>query len=102
MLHDIDRTWDTSINYGRRLKTITAPIYYASLLGLEEAFPELLNTGQVGSTTINVNVQGGYYGNALQAASVQGHKEVVQILLDNEADISALLVVLSEGHDGAI
>jgi hypothetical protein len=33
----------------------------------------------------DVNAQGGYYGNALQAASIRGHEKVVQILLDNEA-----------------
>jgi ankyrin repeat protein len=29
----------------------------------------------------DVNAQGGYYGNALQAASYQGHEKVVELLL---------------------
>ena len=32
--------------------------------------------------------QGGYHGNALQAASTGGHDQVVQILLDNWADVN--------------
>ena len=33
-----------------------------------------------------MNAQGGEYGNALQAASDSGHKEIVQLLLDTGAD----------------
>ncbi|KAJ4349264.1 hypothetical protein N0V85_009709, partial [Neurospora sp. IMI 360204] len=34
----------------------------------------------------DVNAQGGEYGTALHAASKQGHKEVVEMLLDKSAD----------------
>ena len=37
----------------------------------------------------DVNAQGGYYGNALQAASFEGHKKVVQMLMDAGADVNA-------------
>jgi hypothetical protein len=37
-----------------------------------------------------VNAEGRYYGNALQAASYNGHKEVVHMLLDRDADANAL------------
>jgi hypothetical protein len=30
----------------------------------------------------DVNAQGGYFGNALQAASVRGHEKVEQMLMD--------------------
>ncbi|KAF4771904.1 hypothetical protein HAV15_004523 [Penicillium sp. str.  len=37
----------------------------------------------------DVNIQGGRFGTALQAASCEGHEKVVQILLDQGADINA-------------
>lgn len=37
----------------------------------------------------NVNAEGGKYGNALQAASSGGHKNVVTMLLDKGADVNA-------------
>jgi hypothetical protein len=33
----------------------------------------------------DVNAQGGFYGNALQAASVTGHEKVVELLLGKGA-----------------
>ncbi|PVH90087.1 hypothetical protein DM02DRAFT_548438, partial [Periconia macrospinosa] len=35
------------------------------------------------------NAQGGFYGNALQAASRRGHEQIVRRLLDKGADINA-------------
>jgi ankyrin repeat protein len=37
----------------------------------------------------DVNAQGGYYGNALQAASSDGHEAVVKLLLNKGADVNA-------------
>ncbi|KXH69656.1 hypothetical protein CSAL01_13723 [Colletotrichum salicis] len=37
----------------------------------------------------DVNAQGGENGNALQAASLDGNKEVIQMLLDKGADIKS-------------
>jgi ankyrin repeat protein len=36
-----------------------------------------------------VNAQGRLYGYALQVASLGGHEKVVQLLLDNSAEINA-------------
>ena len=60
-----------------------SPLYYASRAGLFEQVKMLIKGG------MDVNAQGGYYGNALQAASGSGHAEVAQILLDNGADVNA-------------
>jgi ankyrin repeat protein len=43
----------------------------------------------------DVNVTGGYYGTALQAASTQGYKEIVSLLLAAGADVNA-----TGGHYG--
>jgi ankyrin repeat protein len=36
----------------------------------------------------DVNVQGGYYGNALQAALFKGHEAVVRLLIENGANVN--------------
>jgi hypothetical protein len=57
-------------------------LYYACLTGLAGAARNLIIEGA------DVNAQGGYYGNALQAASQRGSFEVVQLLLDKGADVN--------------
>lgn len=57
-------------------------IYYASSLGLLGLCRLLLEAGA------DVNAQGGHYGNALQAASFRGDREVVQQLLGAGADVN--------------
>ncbi|SLM37434.1 ankyrin repeat domain containing protein [Lasallia pustulata] len=37
----------------------------------------------------DVNAQGGMYGNALRAASEEGHDQVMRMLLDKGADVNA-------------
>ncbi|GKU12080.1 unnamed protein product, partial [Fusarium langsethiae] len=75
-------------------------LYYACLAGLAGAARDLTTEGA------DFNAQGGYYGNALQAASSEGHLEIVQILVDKGADVNAqggaygnaLQAASSEGH----
>lgn len=52
------------------------PLYYASLLGFYFIIYAVFHG------KIDVNTKGGWYGTVLQAASAQGHQEIVQLLLD--------------------
>ncbi|EGU74404.1 hypothetical protein FOXB_15094, partial [Fusarium oxysporum f. sp. conglutinans Fo5176] len=77
-LYAADRSW------GDRRRPPRAPrLYYACLGGLSWAARDLTTEGA------DVNAQGGFYGNALQAASLHGNLEIVQLLLDKGADVNA-------------
>ncbi|KAE8156909.1 Pfs, NACHT and ankyrin domain protein [Aspergillus tamarii] len=86
---------------GRKTATIGAPLYYASLAGLQHTVQLLLDKGA------KINERGGGHGSALQAACVGGHREVVQVLLQNGADVNiqddflgnALQNASSMGHE---
>jgi ankyrin repeat protein len=56
------------------------PLQVCSYWGWEKQVQELLENGA------EVNAQGGRYGNALQAASAQGHVAIVEMLLKQGAD----------------
>jgi ankyrin repeat protein len=60
-----------------------SPLYYASLAGLAESVKLLLDEG------VDVNAQGGRYGNALYAAVRCSHDEIIQHLINAEADVNA-------------
>jgi hypothetical protein len=81
-LYDPDRHSDEPY-LERKLETIPTPLYYASLSGLSTIVELLLGKGA------DVNVQGGRYGNALQAASYKGHSAIVELLLGKGADVNA-------------
>jgi hypothetical protein len=76
-IHNIDNVWrkqDLSMDKAEAY----APLYYASLAGLHQVSEHLLEN------KADVNAQGGEYGNALQAASYQGHVATVKLLLENK------------------
>ncbi len=98
-MHDPDnqRAFDLS----RTSAMIASPVYYASLLGLGRVLHELLNSKQVEnvmtdfvplrftSESAEVNIQGGFYGYALQAALVRGDGKVVEFLVKKGANFNA-------------
>ncbi|KAI0572068.1 multiple ankyrin repeats single kh domain protein [Pyrenophora tritici-repentis] len=87
-LCDPDHPWRKP-DLERSLDSIPTPLYYAALLDLRTITRMLLGKGA------DINAQGGFYGNALQAASLKGHEQVVETLLDKGADVNA-----QSGHYG--
>jgi ankyrin repeat protein len=86
------------------LESIAMPLYYAALLGLSAIAGKLLDQGAY------VNAPGGRYGNALNAASLEGHKQVIRMLLDKGAEINgqggdyvdALHLASLKGHEQVV
>ncbi|KAH7187521.1 hypothetical protein BKA60DRAFT_602335 [Fusarium oxysporum] len=116
-LYQADAVWDDDLGPPR-----ASGLYYVCLSGFEGAARALIEETNVNAQGGNhleivqllldkgadINVQGGVYGNALQAASCEGDREVVQLLLDKGADVhaqgglydNALQAAICEGHQG--
>ncbi|KAH7230926.1 ankyrin repeat-containing domain protein [Fusarium tricinctum] len=77
-LYEADLWWD-----GKPRPPRASRLYYACLGGLSWAARDLTTEGA------DINAQGGEYSNALQAASINGNRGIVQLLLDKGADINA-------------
>ncbi|KAK1573827.1 uncharacterized protein LY79DRAFT_593711 [Colletotrichum navitas] len=84
--------------YGRKRNGETPnPLYYASLLGLYSTLRALLKENKRhGSPTVedkslscNLDTVGGNWGTAIAGAASRGHQHIVQLLLDNDADVNA-------------
>jgi ankyrin repeat protein len=89
-LYMIDDPRTSFFDFQRPVNGVLSPIYYASFLGLEVILRTLLAIHvETGGLKDIINTQFGYYAYALQAAASEGHKRVVQILLDHSADINA-------------
>ncbi|KAL8990355.1 MAG: hypothetical protein Q9169_008142, partial [Polycauliona sp. 2 TL-2023] len=84
-LYNMDDCAEKNFDFGRRLDGIPSPIYYASLLGLDWTVRTLLDEG----ADIDTVEEGGFYGTALQVASARGRETVVQLLLEEGANIHA-------------
>src|SRR5260221_14633465 len=80
-MYNIDIPWDQDLAMDKA--EVHAPLYYASLAGLQDVSEHLLQKKP------DVNAQGGEYGNALQAASSGGHEAIVELLLEKKADVNA-------------
>ena len=65
-------------------QNLVLALYYASFGGLVNAVDYILS-----QKNVDVNAEGGYYSNALQAASVHGHEKVVELLLKAGANVNA-------------
>ena len=91
LLADLHYGHDLIRRIGRSLDSIPDPIYYASLLGLDQTLLALISIWQDESeVSKEINAKGGDLRNALQAASYSGHDHVIQILLDGGADVNAV------------
>ena len=60
-----------------------SPLYYAASGNLQSTVRVLLKKNA------DVDAKGGYYGNALKAASAVGHEQMVKLLLEKSADVNA-------------
>ena len=72
---------DPDHGLGGVLDKMPPPIYFASRWGLTKLVSALLDDG------VDVNEQGGGFGNALQVASYHGHDNIVELLLDKGAAV---------------
>src|SRR6267142_4868564 len=81
-LYDFDRHWLEPMSEICPTQPSATPLYYASLCGLR-SLVEYFVVAHPGE----VNAKGGFFDSPLQAASAKGHLEIVQLLLNNNADI---------------
>ncbi|KAF5346315.1 hypothetical protein D9758_011486 [Tetrapyrgos nigripes] len=81
-------TPDTQSNKPESQK-IAPPLYYACYTGLKSVVVYMLEHDDV-DIYGKMNNLGGIYGNALQAASYEGHLEIVKLLLEKGADVNTL------------
>ncbi|KAJ3898534.1 ankyrin repeat-containing domain protein [Lentinula edodes] len=88
--------------------TTAGPLYYGALNGLYGAVNYLIQS--VHNLKQYVDAKGGHFGNALQAASSEGHESIVKLLLEHDANVNAqgghfgnaLQAASSKGHESIV
>lgn len=97
--HEADRNWDTDLGPPRGSR-----LYYTCFAGLEAAARGLIDKGA------EIDIPGGNFGNALQAASERDHQGIVKLLLDKGANVNmrgghyryTLLAASEKGHQDIV
>ncbi|KAL6171520.1 hypothetical protein ACJQWK_02534 [Exserohilum turcicum] len=79
----LNQVGETALILERRDSEGQTLLYLAAEFGHQRMVELLLDKGT------DINIQGGIYGNALQAASARGHETLVKLLLDKGADVNA-------------
>ena len=81
-VYNIDKRYPET-DLSLTIENVASPLYYAASIGLSQVVEDIL------AKKVDVNVEGGFHGHALQAASVYGYEKVVPILLNAGADFNA-------------
>jgi len=81
LIHDPQDVWKR--RFKRPLGDIGSGLYYSGLIRLESTVGDLIRA------RAKISAEGGYCGNALQAALSGGHEKLVQMLMDTGADVKA-------------
>ncbi|KGO75326.1 NACHT nucleoside triphosphatase [Penicillium italicum] len=107
-LHNVDTPWNPIKDFEVLVEDIPSPLYFTAILGLEYTLSALIaSLGEKTAIDAALNTQAGVFSNALQAAALGGHNNVVQTLLNHGADINAqggrygnaLQAASSRGHE---
>lgn len=85
MIRTKDPDYGNIQNLEKKIDKLASPLYYTASLGALRITDLLIKNG----ADINECSLGGRFGNALQAAAWWGDESVVQLLLDNGANINA-------------
>ncbi|KAI5793180.1 ankyrin repeat-containing domain protein [Geopyxis carbonaria] len=84
----INRAYQIYLTISKKQKFIhTSSLQIASSFGVVPFVVEILRF----QGAVDINAPGGKYGSAIQAAVINGHEKVVEVLLDHNADIKIAL-----------